>query len=149
MRMSDTILGNLTPVGQDRYGLKWKTEDVLNEVAADILHSTHFQRRARNMTPDFEKAAKVCEEATKMFNTSLNGMLAAETRVVEGAKKTSTGVRKAANELGEGLQRMEKMANFDRLERYVTLMERAAVAMSTLAELQKDGKLEKIANAVK
>ena len=41
------------------------------------------------------------------------------------------------------------MANFERLERYVELLERAAQAMSGLAELEKNGKLEKIANAIK
>ena len=41
------------------------------------------------------------------------------------------------------------MANFERLERYVELLERASQAMSVLAELEKNGKLEKIANAIK
>ena len=36
-----------------------------------------------------------------------------------------------------------------RLERYVELLERAAVAMNSLAELEKTGKLEKIAGALK
>ena len=42
-----------------------------------------------------------------------------------------------------------EVANFERLERYVELLERAAQAMSVLAELEKNGKLEKIANAIK
>jgi hypothetical protein len=45
--------------------------------------------------------------------------------------------------------KVEKTANFSNLERYVNLLERAATAMSTLAELEKEGKLDKISSALK
>ena len=51
--------------------------------------------------------------------------------------------------MSEGLSRIEKQANFDNLERYVTLLERANVALSALAELEKNGKLNKISEALK
>lgn len=101
------------------------------------------------MTPDFEKAAVICDDASKMFAKSLDHMLASEQRVSDAAKKTSSNVRKAANELAEGLVKLEKTANFDRLERYVDLLERAATAMQALATLQESGKLDKIAGALK
>jgi len=101
------------------------------------------------MATDFEKAAAICDDATKVFEKAFSHMLASETKIAEASKRTSGNIRKAANELHEGLQRVEKVANFDKLERYVGLLERAASAMSVLAELEKDGKLERIANAVK
>ena len=58
-------------------------------------------------------------------------------------------VAKAADDLASGLAKVEKAANFSNLERYVNLLERAATAMQTLAELEKAGKLEKIAGALK
>ena len=61
----------------------------------------------------------------------------------------SGDVRKAADDLASGLLKVEKQANFANLERYVSLLERAAVSMQTLAELEKTGKLEKIAGALK
>ena len=51
--------------------------------------------------------------------------------------------------MSEGLSRIEKQANFDNLERYVALLERANVALSALAELEKNGKLNKISEALK
>jgi hypothetical protein len=51
--------------------------------------------------------------------------------------------------MASGLIKMEKSANFNNLERYVSLLERAASAMQTLADLEKAGKLDKIAGALK
>jgi len=101
------------------------------------------------MTHDFEKASEVCEQAAKMFDSSVASMMKAEASVSEAAKKTSSQIRKSANELSDGLQRIEKAANFDKLERYVGLLERAAQALTILAGLEKDGKLNKIIGAVK
>jgi len=140
------------PVGQDRHGLKFIAEDVnrmiANEIAIDC-GSNYFYSRVKNMTPDFEKAEEVCKQAEKMFEKALENMMSAESRVSESAKKTSGQIRKSANELADGLQRIEKAANFDKLERYVGLLERAAQALTILASLEKDGKLNKIIGAVK
>ena len=145
----EKIPAGLNPVTQDRKGPGWDPAEVREYCAADIVNGTHFQKRVKNfMTQDFEKAAKVCDEATKMFNASFNHMRAAEEKISEAAKKTSGNVRKAANELHSGLQKIERLANFDRLERTVSVLERAAAALTVLAELEKSGKLERIASAV-
>jgi len=44
---------------------------------------------------------------------------------------------------------VQKQADFNNLTRYVELLERAATAMTTLSELEKAGKLQKIAGALK
>lgn len=84
-----------------------------------------------------------------MFKRSMEHMLEAETRMSEASKRTSGNVRKAADDLQSGLSKIEKVASFDRLDRAVAVLERAAAALTILAELEKDGKLERIANAVK
>lgn len=101
------------------------------------------------MTQDFAKAAEVCDDATRLFKRSMDSMLEAEARISEVSKRTSGNVRKAADELQSGLIKIEKVASFDRLDKAVTVLERAAAALTILAELEKNGKLERIANAVK
>lgn len=101
------------------------------------------------MTQDFAKATEACDDATKLFQRSLDALMAAQDRISEASKRTSGNVRKAADDLQSGLNRIEKVASFDRLDRVVTILERAAAALTVLAELEKDGKLERIANAVK
>ena len=72
-----------------------------------------------------------------------------QTQITEASKKASGNIRDATEKLSQGLLKIEKTANFDRLERYVVLLERASVAIESLAELEKNGRLEKIANAIK
>lgn len=139
----------IKPVGQDRYGEKWDAAQVNKFVAGDILAGNHIERRAKDMATDFEKATQIVDDSAAMFKKAHDVMMAAQEKASDAAKKTSSQIRDAANKLADGLQRVEKAANFDKLERYVALLERAAAAMTTLAELEKDGKLERIANAVK
>jgi hypothetical protein len=145
----NTSMSGLVPVKQDRYGLLWDAEHVHAASANDINQNNYFQRRVKNMTTDFETAAAACEDATKLFNRQMNAMLSAEKQISEAAKKTSGNVRNAANDLSNGLLKLEKSANFDKLDRYVVLLERAASAMKTLADIEQSGKLDKIIEALK
>jgi hypothetical protein len=139
----------LKPIGQDRHGLVWSKEGVHNECAADINLGTYFQRRTKTMATDFEAATTICDNATALFGRSMESMLSAESSMAAAAKKSSGNIRKAADDLAQGLAKVEKTANFDRLEKYVGLLERAATAMNLLAELEKTGRLDKIAGALK
>lgn len=140
---------SIRPIKQDSKGLHWSQDDISTLCAADINTGTYFQRRAKSMTQDFAKATEVCDDAIKLFQRSIDSLVEAQGRISEVSKRTSGNVRKAADDLQSGLNRIEKVASFDRLDRAVTVLERAAAALTILAELEKDGKLERIANAVK
>ena len=142
-------MAGLMPVGQDRYGEKWDVRDVIRTCANDILCGQHISRRAKNMTTDYQKAEAIAEDAIVMFEKTHKRLIKAQEDVGESAKKGSAKVRVAANDLADGLKRIEKQADFSKLERYVALLERAATAMQQLAELEKSGRLEKIAAALK
>ena len=142
-------MAGLMPVGQDRHGEKWDVLDVIRTCANDILCGQHISRRAKNMTTDYQKAEAIAEDAIVMFEKTHKRLIKAQEDVGESAKKGSAKVRVAANDLADGLKRIEKQADFSKLERYVALLERAATAMQQLAELEKSGRLEKIAAALK
>lgn len=147
--LHNTSLGGLTPVTQDRTGLGWDEAEVRQHCAFDINSGNYFQRRTKNLMTDFQKAATICDDATAMFDRALDRMLVAEGKASASAKKAAGNVRSAGEALAQGLAKVEKLANFDRLDHYVALLERAASAMTLLAELEKSGKLEKITNALK
>jgi len=142
-------MAGMMPVGQDRHGEKWDVLDVIRTCANDILCGQHISRRAKNMTTDYQKAEAIAEDAIVMFEKTHKRLIKAQEDVGESAKKGSAKVRVAANDLADGLKRIEKQADFSKLERYVALLERAATAMQQLAELEKSGRLEKIAAALK
>lgn len=138
-------------VGQDRHGPKFTLKSVMNSIAAEIASpsGTFLTRGAKIMSADVNNAARVLNEAEKALMTASDRYQEKSTHLSQIAKKCSGDVRKAADDLASGLARVEKTANFSNLERYVNLLERAATAMQTLAELEKAGKLDKIAGALK
>ena len=101
------------------------------------------------MSSDIEKAEKKINQMTESYGQTLDKFYAMEQKLLEQTKKVSSSVRDSSEKLSQGLIKIEKTANFDRLERYVELLERASTAMTTLAKLEAEGKLEKIAGALK
>jgi hypothetical protein len=142
---------NIKPDVIDSKGPGW-TEETLNEFVANELTlptGKHLTRKAKEMTADYESATKIADEATKMFKKSHNELIDLTAQLQESAKKASGSVRKSADDLAQGLLKVQKQADFNNLNKYVELLERAAAAMTTLAELEKNGKLGKIAGALK
>lgn len=141
----------LRPDVIDSKGPGWTVERVNRIIATELTDEagTFLTRRAKMLSADYEKASEITESAYKAFQRNVDNLDKTTATLQENIKKVSGNVRKAADDLSVGLSRVEKTANFANLERYVTLLERAATAMSTLAELEKAGKLEKIAGALK
>ena len=114
-----------------------------------ILEEKYFYKRAKNMTDDLNKATGLTKECVKTFNFALEELFEKEKEISESSKRVSGNIRKSANELSEGLVKLEKTVNFNNLERYVGLLERAATTLETLAKLEKSGDLTKIIGALK
>jgi hypothetical protein len=136
--------------GYDRGEPLWDAKSVNLLCAKDILNGNNFfQRKTKHMTEDLNKATVLTNECLETFNFALNQLLTKEKEISESSKKVSGNIRKSANELAEGLIKLEKTVNFQNLERYVGLLERAATTLETLAQLEKNGDLTKIIGALK
>ena len=136
-------------VGHDKYGEKYSAVAVTQLCKNMVSSNNYFHRKAKKMSADFDKATELVDEATRRFEIAIQRLVSSEKKATENAKQVSGKVRDSAQKLSDGLMRIEKQANFDRLERYVELLERADKALNSLAELEKSGKLEKIAAAVR
>jgi hypothetical protein len=146
----NTDLVDLRPAGYDKHGPKWLRSDVEKAVVRRILSSSdYFTYRAKQMNDDVAKATEITEGATKRFSQVLHEFDKTHVEFSNSAKKASSSVRVAADAMASGLLKIERTANFDRLERMVGLLERAATAMTTMAELEKGGQLKKISEAIK
>jgi len=141
----------LKPDVIDSKGPGWSVATVNQFVAGELTLDTgiHLTRKAKGMATDYESATNIANEATKMFKKSHSDLIDITAELQESAKKASGSVRKSADDLAQGLLKVQKQADFNSLNRYVELLERAATAMTTLAELEKTGKLQKIAGALK
>ena len=146
----NTGVVTLKPVGYDRHGALYATKNVVEIILQEVKHGdTYFMRMRKKVNTEIEEAVNSVEDETKMFTNALGNLQKQQDLLVEATKKASGSVRKSANELADGLLKVEKAADFNKLERYVELLERAATAFESLAELEKSGKLEKIASAIK
>lgn len=145
------IVDGLKPKLIDRHGPAYSMADVLKlEIAElNLPTGTLLTRRAKAMTTDIARATEITNEALEVFSRANDALVNKSRAVQEDAKKASASVRQAAESLAQGMARVQKQADFNNLERYVNLLERAATAMTTLAELEKSGKLDKIAGALK
>jgi len=144
-------MNELKPIGHDKHGPKWKAEDVNKLIAKEINSEdgSYFKRNAQDVNKDFKNATELIKAEENLLYRSIDNLKTTTDSLKQEIKKVSGDVRKAADDLASGLLKVEKQANFANLERYVSLLERAATSMQTLAELEKTGKLEKIAGALK
>lgn len=147
----ESEVSGLNLIKVDRFGPAYSLKSVINTVAAEVESptGTYITRGAKTVSIDFNNAVETLNEAERAFGKAIDSYQAKATALSTIAKKCSGDVRKAADDLASGLVKVEKTANFSNLERYVSLLERAATAMQTLAELEKAGKLDKIAGALK
>ena len=142
---------SMKPDVVDRYGPGWSVGRINTAIATELTSDvgTYLTRKAKMISTDYEKATEITETADRMFKRNISALMITTEELQTNIKTVSGNVRKAADDLAAGLTKVEKTANFANLERYVNLLERAATAMSTLAELEKEGKLDKISSALK
>jgi len=108
-----------------------------------------FQQEARNIMKEIKNATDIMDKAIEHFDKSYQRFRLLETAIQKDIKTKAGDIKAAEEKLMQGLARIEKAANFDRLQQYVSLIERASSAMTLLADLQKDGRLDKIATAIR
>jgi len=144
-----TSESGLIPEAMDRNGPLYSIKQIMQYIHNAINTEDFYTRKAKSMAKDAEKAIEMTDDVSKRFKSSINQLMVVEQEFVQQSKKMSGEVRDASEKIAQGIQRVEKAANFERLERYVELLERTATAMTILGELEKTGKLDKIATAIR
>ena len=129
----------------------WTTKSVAKALAKIVNNNPelYFQQKKRNIMKEINNATNIMDKAIEHFDTTYKRFESIETAIQKNIKTKAGDIKSAEEKLMQGLARIEKAANFDRLQQYVTLIERASIAMKILADLEKDGRLDKIASAIR
>ncbi|AEJ02209.1 hypothetical protein Nit79A3_2437 [Nitrosomonas sp. Is79A3] len=98
---------------------------------------------------DIDEARQSVNESVDMLDHSIARMCEKADLLSLTAKKASSNTRDSANKLNEAIIKLQKQADFEKLERYVALLERASIALNKLSELNDTGKLGKIIESLK
>lgn len=139
----------LRPAAQGKKGPLYQRSQVYDLILKEVQLGIHIQIRDKAMAENINRASDEIKSATANFEKVIDSIVDAETRAAAEAKKVSGNIRKAADDLASGLLKVQKTADFTSLERHVALLERAASALTSLAELDKDGRLEKLIKSMK
>jgi len=134
---------------QDSKGEYYSREEATKMCSNLIQSNDYFNRRDRKMLNELKDSKSQVDEHINRLDKSIVKLIAKEETLLDSSKAVSKGVKDTAQNLANAIARIEKQADFNRLEKYVTLLERAESAMSSLAELEVSGKLDKIAGALK
>jgi hypothetical protein len=129
----------------------WTRKSVAKALTTIVINNPElfFQQEARNIMKEIKNATDIMDKAIEHFDKSYQRFQLLETAIQKDIKTKAGDIKAAEEKLMQGLARIEKAANFDRLQQYVSLIERASSAMTLLADLQKDGRLDKIATAIR
>ena len=129
----------------------WTRKSVAKALTTIVINNPElfFQQEARNIMKEIKNATDIMDKAIEHFDKSYQRFQLLETAIQKDIKTKAGDIKAAEEKLMQGLARIEKAANFDRLQQYVSLTERASSAMTLLADLQKDGRLDKIATAIR
>jgi CRISPR/Cas system CMR-associated protein Cmr5 small subunit len=82
-----------------------------------------IDRYKKIMSESIKKAENEVELCINSFDLTIDRLNNKHQQITELAKKQSGSVRDSAEKLAQGLLRIEKVANFNNLERYCELLE--------------------------
>ena len=141
----------LKPVKFDKNGPLWCAKGVTTRVSILINadNSNYFTQRVKHMSKDIQDAKSLVDEHIQSLHEAIELMVKKEELLVNSAKTTTGRLRDTVHKLSDGLAKVEKTANFDKLARYADTLERIERALSSLAEMEKTGLLTKISSSLR
>ena len=139
----------LEVVKYDREGACFDSAQIARLCCKAIDGEFYFKMRGKAMNKDLDGYTHILESAALKVSDKVDELVAGAVKLKESVKRSAGKIKDAHHKLADGIAKIEKTANFDRLERYGELLERAESAMTALAELENSGKLDKIAGALK
>lgn len=123
--------------------------NVMSMVAEDINEGHQMQRQTnRRITPDFQAATETIDAMASHLEEAQSRMLKSMDALAKGATDASRKARSSASDMAAMLDKINRGANYERLERNVALLERTAVAMQALSDLEKTGQLSRVIKAL-
>jgi methyl-accepting chemotaxis protein len=134
----------------DKHGGIWKGEAINQAIREELEDrpTEYLSARKIEMVKETKKTTEVVEDHVIKLNESVRLMIAVEQDLKDKTKTVSASVRSSADKLMQGIERIQKQADYQTLDRYVSLLERAAKAMEELSVIQESGKLDRIAKAL-
>lgn len=138
--------------GADKHGdlfLKKGVEATcLNELAIKSKDNV-FNRKVKSMTNVLKEANEIFEIEVGKISSTIDKLNDSQSKLEGNTKKAIGKVKNSVHELAGSMQKVDKLADFEKLDRYATTLERIASSLAAISELEKAGKLDAIIKALK
>jgi len=134
------------------YGDGFEWGSILKLTFAELINDSNdniITRKSKMTIKQVDEVLDAVDNAIDRFSVKSNKLILEYENAEVASKKALSSVKDSANKLADALQKVESKADFNKLEKIVTLLERASYAMSTIAQLEEEGKLGKIIEALK
>lgn len=141
--------GLLDPVKTVRGTPMFDSIKVYKIMYRDISVDNFFNKRVKKMNNDLNKANAKVDSYVENITKNMDRLVNKEDDFLKVTKRVSSNIRKNSENMSTGIGRIKDAANFEELERYTNILERFVVALDTLANIEKQGKLDKIIASIK
>lgn len=121
---------------------------VLNEIVIKSENNV-ITRKVKRMDNTINEAINVLSESIDKVETLTEKLQREEESMASSTKRTIGKVKTTVSQLSDSLAKVEKLANFDKLERYNNTLCSIADSLERISALEKGGKLDAVIKALK
>lgn len=140
---------SLKPIHGFKDGPGFDAKDVIRLCLGAMKANDYFSSRSKKMNEDLQQATDDVNKWIDNLDKGIDKIVETEARVAQKAKNAASSIKNTAEKLGQSLHKIERQADFSKLEKQIELIERATAAFNTLAELEQSGTLDKVINAIR
>jgi hypothetical protein len=144
-------IANASGETKDKNGVpkSYSVEAVESCLMEEVENGFIEKAKIGGFTPRIEIASNSVKSFTGLLVNAMDEFNVAELKLTESIKKSSGTIKDSAHRLKDGLEKVEKIADFEKLEKMACTLERISNSLSILAELAEAGKLSRIIDSIK
>lgn len=121
----------------------------MERLLSNEVDNGYIEKRIEEIAmSNVEKNANIVKTYSGSLLSAMREFQENERHIATSVKKSSGSIRDSAEKLKNGLEKVQKAADFEKLESMADTLERISKSLSTLAELEDSGKLNKIIKSV-
>jgi methyl-accepting chemotaxis protein len=145
----------LKPRGRDKKGDIFLRSDLDKVIIKETIlghrahtKETYSQREEIKMTKEIELVGDAFDEAASKVGKKIQSFDSKVKDLTDTTKKATSHVKRSSNDLLVSIEKLNKIADFEKLERLAQTLESICTSISSLSALEKSGQLAAVARSI-
>jgi hypothetical protein len=115
----------------------------------EVKNGTLEKELEKETSKEIQAANDFLEFSLNKLNKKFQELKSLEIEFINHSKQSTGKLKDCSEKIGQAFERIHSKANFEKLEQYILLLERASKAMQSLSSVHDSGKLAKIMEALR